>query len=778
LRFAGYGAELLQEIVECWRQGRANLDPRAGARLREAQFGGVQKVAVQFRQRRLADAQVRRRSVKRIAHHGMLQRGKVHADLMRAASVELDLDERGAAEDGEGAPIRARGARIRDGCAAPGFFRRGHARAVNGVAADGQLDPARFFLEDSLHQGEVCFLHGALLEGFTELGMRRVVLGGQNHTGSFFVEPMYDSRAQRMATRGKGQAAAKKRVDQSARYVSRARVDGHSGRLVDGNDVFVFVKDFEGDGFGFGGDGGPLVDFDDYVFVAAKAQRAFSGRLAVDAHVAFLDQFLHAGAAELGPLLGQEAVETHAGAGGRNDNLARGDRIRWRHRESVAGGMDNHLKPLTWRKSHRLECAAKEKGIMRKILFVFLLLAGILLAGNSRSGNAQESKPAANSGVTGAWVVANSRTIQGYTPITNRLNCRAGFYAELDAIAGPNGDAISPNGRHAPLGPACCGKVDTSTGPRQSPDVQNPSQPYRTLAPKVTRDSNGLVTDVDFRDAFKVRTEHVKTTKFYTDPVRGTHVRYWTVRSYVLTTPHGSLTIEPQRTIVVFSGADFLRKGVASLGLRLLPVSEAQAAAPTAAAAAPTAAAAGGTMTSRLSQLTSDAKDVYEQFKQANEIADKLQEYVDTAQHYNELYQASQRPPGLDDQTAFLDQTFWRNGIDAALKITDFKGKSEWFEDFLSRFVRFAAYTICQFQGRCVVDASGKTTLVDQAPQKMSSPGFPSYEAHGYICNCGKEELDTMIVGTGAQAAAESAAFLARCPVGMSNFGSARCSAF
>jgi len=408
---------------------------------------------------------------------------------------------------------------------------------------------------------------------------------------------------------------------------------------------------------------------------------------------------------------------------------------------------------------------------MRKILFGFLLLAGILLAGNSRSGNAQESKPAANSGVTGAWVVANSRTIQGYTPITNRLNGRAGFYTEFDAIAGPNGDAISPNGRHALPGTCMLREGGYFDGAMPIADVQTPSQPYRTLAPKVTRDSNGLVTDVDFRDGFKVRTEHVKTTKFYTDPVRGTHVRYWTVRSYVLSTPHGSLTIEPQRTIVVFSGADFLRKGVASLGLRLLPVSEAQA-------AAPTAAAAGGTMTSRLSQLTSDAKDVYEQFKQANEIVDKLQEYVDTAQHYNELYQASQRPPGLDDQTAFLDQTFWRSGIDAALKITDFKGKSEWFEDFLSRFVRFAAYTICQFQGRCVVDASGKTTLVDQAPQKMSSPGFPSYEAHGYICNCGKEELDTMIVGTGAQAAAESAAFLARCPVGMSNFGSARCSAF
>jgi hypothetical protein len=369
------------------------------------------------------------------------------------------------------------------------------------------------------------------------------------------------------------------------------------------------------------------------------------------------------------------------------------------------------------------------------------------------------------------WEGAYSWTIQGYTPITNRLNGRASFYTELDAIAGPNGDAISPNGRHAFPGTCMLEDVGYFNGAMPIADVQTRGRTYRTLPPKVTRDSNGRVTDVDFRDGFKVHTEHVKTTKFFTDPVSGTHVRYWTVRSYALTTPDGSLSIEPQWTIVVFSGADFLRKGVASLGLSLLPVSEAHA-------VAPTAAAASGTVPSRLSQLTSDAKEVYEQFKQANEIVDKLQEYVDTAQHYSDLYQATQRPPGLDDQTAFLDQTFWRSGIDAALKITDFKGKSEWFEDFLSRFVRFAAYTICQFQGRCVVDASGKTTLVNQAPQQTSSPGFPSYEAHGYICNCGKDELDTMIVGKGAQAAAESAAFIARCPSGMSNFGSARCSAF
>src|SRR5438477_2095416 len=43
----------------------------------------------------------------------------------------------------EDAPIRACCAGIRDGRPAPGLSRRGHARAMDGVAADGEFDAAR-----------------------------------------------------------------------------------------------------------------------------------------------------------------------------------------------------------------------------------------------------------------------------------------------------------------------------------------------------------------------------------------------------------------------------------------------------------------------------------------------------------------------------------------------------------------------------------------------------------------------------------------------------------
>ena len=89
----------------------------------------------------LADAQLRRRAVERVANDRMMQRGKVHADLMRAAGVELDFDERGGVDAGEDAPVGAGFAGVGEGGAAA----RGHADAALGVAADGEIDAAVVF---------------------------------------------------------------------------------------------------------------------------------------------------------------------------------------------------------------------------------------------------------------------------------------------------------------------------------------------------------------------------------------------------------------------------------------------------------------------------------------------------------------------------------------------------------------------------------------------------------------------------------------------------------
>src|SRR6516225_7896353 len=279
-------------------------------------------MARQLCQRHLAHAPFGRCSIDRVANHGVFQGGEVHTNLVRPPGVELDLDERSVVDVCEGAPVRARRAEVRDGRSAPGFSRGGHARAMDGIAPDGELDPADLFFETALYESKVGLSYLALLERFPELGVCGVVLGDQDDSRSLLVEAMHDSRAQPIATLGQLEPPSKQRVHQSARDVSGTGMHGHSRGFVDGDDVFIFVEHFERDGFGSRSDRRALGNFDGDLFAPAEMQRSLARGPAVDAHAVGVDQLLHAGAAQLGAFDRNEAVETDPGVGGRSREFA------------------------------------------------------------------------------------------------------------------------------------------------------------------------------------------------------------------------------------------------------------------------------------------------------------------------------------------------------------------------------------------------------------------------------------------------------------------------
>src|SRR5713226_8486945 len=126
----------------------------------------------------------------------MLQRREVHSNLMRAPGVELDFHQRRAVDLCEGTPVRARFARMRDVRAVPRFALCRHARAMDGVAPDGQLDSAALLSENALHERDIRFLDGPLAKSLAKFRVRRVVLGDQDHARGFLVQAMNDSRPQ------------------------------------------------------------------------------------------------------------------------------------------------------------------------------------------------------------------------------------------------------------------------------------------------------------------------------------------------------------------------------------------------------------------------------------------------------------------------------------------------------------------------------------------------------------------------------------------------------
>jgi len=257
----------LEECTEILRQRRAEIDPGAAARLREAEFGGVEEIAVQRDQRDFSDAELRGCTVERVTNHGVEKSGEMHADLVRAAGVELHFEERSGVDAGEDAPVGAGFASVAENDAAAG----GHAGATIGIAGDGEVNGAAIFFQEALHESDVRFLDFASAEGFAELCVSGVIFGDEDDAGGVFIEAMHYAGAEGVATLGESLAAAEESVDQGAARGAGAGVHGHSGGFVDGDDVGVFIEDVERNGFGFGAQRRARLNLDLNALASAEA---------------------------------------------------------------------------------------------------------------------------------------------------------------------------------------------------------------------------------------------------------------------------------------------------------------------------------------------------------------------------------------------------------------------------------------------------------------------------------------------------------------------------
>src|SRR5262249_13824105 len=113
----------------------------------------------------------------------------VNADLVGAASLDVNIDQRELAERRVDASphlvMRHRGASF----AALG----GHTCAAYRIAADGGVDGAAVFRRPTVYQGDVPLLHFASGKLQGQLAMDRVVLGYDDQATGFLVEAMNDS---------------------------------------------------------------------------------------------------------------------------------------------------------------------------------------------------------------------------------------------------------------------------------------------------------------------------------------------------------------------------------------------------------------------------------------------------------------------------------------------------------------------------------------------------------------------------------------------------------
>src|SRR5690606_8714974 len=248
-----------EQLLEVGRQRRLRDDLLAGPL--ELQPRGVQGLAPEAFEH-LAQALVRARrnrmpaAVQRVADQRMPSPGEVHADLVRAAGLELDAYISVRAE-------AAQHAIARDGRLA--VLAHGHAQAIDRVTPDRRVDGTAAG-QHAVTDGEITARDGALAHEPDELRVRFERLRDEQHAARVLVQPMHQARArQRLQLR----RAMQQPVHQGAPEVAGARVHHEAGRLVHNQECLVLQQDTQRDRLGRAGHGRLRPRLDDHPLPAA-----------------------------------------------------------------------------------------------------------------------------------------------------------------------------------------------------------------------------------------------------------------------------------------------------------------------------------------------------------------------------------------------------------------------------------------------------------------------------------------------------------------------------
>lgn len=322
---------MLQKGMEVLRQRSTQLDPLAGPGLTKAELYCMKEIPAERRHGTSSYAQLPCRAVQRVSHDGMSERGKVHANLVCAAGVQVCFNQRCVVDAQQRAPIGASFSSFGQHDAAAG----GHARATFGVAPDRQVDAPVSFLQHALHERDISFLDLAPPERLAKLRVRKVILRNQDHAGSVFIQPVNDPGTQSVCSLGQLLPPPKQRVDQRPASNPRAGMNRHASGLIHCDDVFILIKQIERNRFRLSPP--RWARFDVYVnpLPASDSLRRFT-RPPIDEHQPRLNQFLDPRAAQLWTLHGDKSVQPRARVRRRGKKLAMSSRISQSHEMILA----------------------------------------------------------------------------------------------------------------------------------------------------------------------------------------------------------------------------------------------------------------------------------------------------------------------------------------------------------------------------------------------------------------------------------------------------------
>jgi len=230
---------------------------------------------------------------------------KMHANLMRAAGMDLRLDERGVIQFLHHAVAGMRGAAVI-------VVVDGHAFAVRGMARNRGVDFATFARHFAADDGLINLFYDAAGKLFRKREVRLVVFGDDEAAAGFLVEPVHNAGPRHAADAAQRTGAmVQQSVDERVFLVPGGGMHDEAGGFVDDEQRFVLEQNIQRNvlrlrlgGAGFGKRNLNRV-------ADARVVRGL-GRLAIDANMALFDEALHRAARDGGEFFAQKNVQAFA----------------------------------------------------------------------------------------------------------------------------------------------------------------------------------------------------------------------------------------------------------------------------------------------------------------------------------------------------------------------------------------------------------------------------------------------------------------------------------
>ena len=239
-----------------------------------------------------------------IAHNRMAPVGTMHPNLVGPSRIQLEAQQRIVPQSLHQPPVGA------GGSATVGINDRIFL-AIQRMAADRPMDAARLPHRHPVNHRQVFTAGDTRLDLALQSHQCLLALGDNNAAGGVLIEPMHDAWAHLAADAGQVGAMVQQTVHQGAVLVAGGRMDGEAGGLINDNQVGILVKHIEGNrlsleiGKWFGGRHPQL-------HLIARPEGGFGATgHAVDPHKTGVDELLNPGAALLGTLTDQPAIQTH-----------------------------------------------------------------------------------------------------------------------------------------------------------------------------------------------------------------------------------------------------------------------------------------------------------------------------------------------------------------------------------------------------------------------------------------------------------------------------------